>query len=71
MTPPPIQGRPRTPKMEEQAMTKDPVCGMNVDEKTAAAREDYRGVTYYFCSPACRTAFQSKPEQYAEQTQGG
>lgn len=51
-------------------MTKDPVCGMNVDEKTAAAREDYQGVTYHFCSAACKTAFQTKPEQYAGRPQG-
>jgi len=51
-------------------MTKDPVCGMNVDEKAAAARQDYKGVTYFFCSAACRTAFQADPGRYAGQARG-
>ncbi|MFC1968978.1 YHS domain-containing protein [Chloroflexota bacterium] len=28
-------------------MAKDPVCGMDVDEKTAAATSEYKGKTYY------------------------
>jgi YHS domain-containing protein len=28
-------------------MAKDPVCGMTVDEKTAAATASYQGQTYY------------------------
>jgi YHS domain-containing protein len=29
-------------------MAKDPVCGMTVDEKKAAAKSEYMGKTYYF-----------------------
>jgi len=43
---------------------KDPVCGMDVDPKTAAATETYKGKTYHFCSRACRSAFQGDPERY-------
>jgi Cu+-exporting ATPase len=37
-------------------MTIDPICGMNVDEKTAL-RAEHEGKTYYFCSPGCRDKF--------------
>lgn len=47
-------------------MAKDPVCGMNVDEKKAAAKSDYSGKTYYFCSVACKKAFDQNPAKYAK-----
>ncbi len=37
-------------------MTKDPVCGMNVDEKKALSGQK-AGETFYFCSEHCRTKF--------------
>jgi YHS domain-containing protein len=43
---------------------KDPVCGMNVTPETAAGKFEYKGVTYYFCSPGCRRSFEKDPEQY-------
>ena len=46
-------------------MTKDPVCGMEVDEKTATNKSEYKGQTYYFCSPGCKNAFDKDPEKYA------
>ena len=45
-------------------MAKDPVCGMSVDEKTAAGRSEYQGKTYYFCAPICKTRFDASPEKY-------
>ena len=50
-------------------MTTDPVCGMKVNEITAAVRAvyqqaEYRGTTYYFCSEQCRAAFEKQPEHY-------
>jgi len=39
-------------------MAIDPICGMEVDEKTALSVE-YEGQTYYFCSPGCRDKFLS------------
>ncbi len=39
-------------------MAIDPICGMEVDEKTALSAE-YEGQTYYFCSPGCRKKFLS------------
>jgi Cu+-exporting ATPase len=37
-------------------MAIDPICGMEVDEKTALSVE-YEGKKYYFCSPGCRDKF--------------
>ncbi|MHB8926867.1 MAG: YHS domain-containing protein [Bacillota bacterium] len=45
-------------------MAKDPVCQMDVDEKTAKGQTVYKGQTYYFCSPGCKTAFDQDPERY-------
>ncbi len=42
----------------------DPVCGMTVDPHTAKHRADYRGHTYYFCNPGCRTKFIADPQKY-------
>ncbi len=49
-------------------MAKDPVCGMDVDEKTAAATAVYQGTTYYFCAPGCKKAFEKEPEKYVQGT---
>ena len=45
-------------------MAKDPVCGMEVDESKAAAKSEYQGRTYYFCSPGCKRAFDEQPALY-------
>jgi len=29
----------------------DVVCGMNIDEKTAKWKSDYKGKTFFFCGP--------------------
>ena len=39
-------------------MAIDPICGMEVDEKTGLNAE-YEGKTYYFCNPGCRDRFLS------------
>ena len=46
-------------------MAKDPVCGMQVDEKKAAGQSVYQGKTFYFCSPMCKTKFDQNPSHYA------
>lgn len=45
-------------------MAKDLVCGMEVDEKKAAATSQYNGETYYFCALGCKKAFDADPERY-------
>lgn len=42
----------------------DPVCGMSVDTQTARFSADYQEQTYYFCSPACKRAFEQEPARY-------
>ena len=46
-------------------MAKDPVCGMEIDPKTAAGKSEYKGQTYYFCSLGCKKAFDKEPQKYA------
>jgi P-type Cu+ transporter len=43
-------------------MAIDPVCGMTVDEQTAAATAVHNGATYYFCAPGCKRTFEKDPE---------
>jgi YHS domain-containing protein len=45
-------------------MAIDPVCGMEVDEKTAAHNSTYQGKAYYFCAPGCKRAFDQAPQKY-------
>jgi YHS domain-containing protein len=45
-------------------VAKDPVCGMDVDEKTAPAKSEYKGKTYYFCAPGCKREFDKSPEKF-------
>ena len=52
-------------------MATDPVCGMKVEEKHAAAKADYAGQMYYFCSEACHKAFTADPQKYAGHAPGG
>ncbi|MBE0481402.1 MAG: YHS domain-containing protein [Dehalococcoidia bacterium] len=45
-------------------MAIDPVCNMTVDEATAAATTELNGMKLYFCTGACKKAFDSHPERY-------
>ncbi len=47
-------------------MTKDPVCGMSVEEGKAAATSAYQGRTYHFCSAVCKATFDREPAKYAK-----
>ena len=44
--------------------TTDPVCGMELEEATAAAEADYQDNRYYFCSETCREEFLVHPSEY-------
>ena len=52
-------------------MAIDPVCKMEVNPEKAAAKTEYRGQTYYFCAPGCKTAFEKEPDRYLKTTSGG
>ena len=45
---------------DSKSVTKDPICGMTVDEATAL-HADRDGKTFYFCSDHCRETFMSTP----------
>jgi len=45
-------------------MARDPVCGMEVDEKKVPAKSQHMGKTYYFWAPACKRAFDKDPAKY-------
>ena len=45
-------------------MAKDPICGMEVDEKTAKWKTTHMGKTFYFCAPGCQKAFEANPHKY-------
>ncbi len=45
---------------ESKSVTKDPICGMTVDEATELHAER-DGKTFYFCSDHCRKSFLSAP----------
>jgi len=45
-------------------MAIDPVCGMQVDEKTAAHKSEHDGQTYYFCAPGCKRSFDQNPDKH-------
>src|ERR1700676_2103059 len=46
------------------AREKDPVCGMTVDPGKAAAKQEFRGNSYYFCSKRCAERFAKEPEKF-------
>lgn len=49
----------------------DPVCGMEVDPKTATDKSVYMGKTYYFCGPADKQAFDMEPQRYVKPMEHG
>jgi len=48
-------------------MVKDPVCGMDLDEKKVTQKTFYRGKTYYFCSATCKKEFDKDPSKFTKQ----
>jgi Cu+-exporting ATPase len=49
---------------DSHAHATDPVCGMNVDPRTARHRLAYGGRDYFFCSARCRERFEAEPEKF-------
>jgi Cu+-exporting ATPase len=46
----------------------DPVCGMTVDKKKAAASFEYEGNQYFFCSTHCLESFRKDPQRFLSGT---
>ncbi len=51
---------------QASAMTRDPVCGMEVDPHTTPHRAEHAGRTHYFCSAGCRAKFVADPAAYLD-----
>ncbi len=49
-------------------MVKDPVCGMEIEEKDAVGTSEYEGRTYYFCALSCKQDFDKVPAVALKQT---
>lgn len=47
-----------------ECMAKDPVCGMQVDEREAKFKTEYEGKTYYFCAEMCKKKFEKNPRKF-------
>ena len=49
---------------DDTTLVTDPVCGMRIDPKTAAATREHDGTTFYFCSTGCANTFDADPHRY-------
>ena len=50
--------------MSETPVTRDPVCGMEVNPPTAGGTSSHAGNVYHFCSTACKQQFDTDPDKY-------
>ncbi len=48
-------------------MSIDPVCNMEVDERTAEYKTQHGGKTVYFCCEECKREFDRDPSRYTAQ----
>lgn len=44
--------------------SKDPVCGMMVDENNSKYTSDINGKKIYFCRSECKQSFDQNPSKY-------
>ena len=51
--------------MEPPSHAKDPVCLMRIDLTDNPIYRDFGNRRFYFCSTACRRAFEQDPNRYA------
>ena len=67
-----VQYKSRETTMKSsKTVTRDPVCGMEMDEKTAL-RAERDGKKFYFCGADCREKFLStRPGAKTVETPGG
>ena len=59
------ESKARTGQKASQKV-KDPVCGMKIDSKSAAAKATYKGKTYHFCSVSEKEQFEKDPAKYVK-----
>ena len=49
----------------------DPICGMEVEPRSAAGKHVYNGQTHYFCSHQCLAKFKEDPEKFLKSPASG
>jgi Cu+-exporting ATPase len=54
----------KSPSESGPRLERDPVCGMSVDPRKAAATSEHAGKDYYFCSAGCGAKFKATPEKF-------
>lgn len=47
-------------------MPRDPVCGTNLDERSAKFKITHDGETYYFCSVNCKKKFKRNRAKFVK-----
>lgn len=52
-------------------MIHDPVCEMEIKDTNEGEKTEYKGKTYYFCTPLCKIQFEQKPEIYVSKSDEG
>ncbi len=60
--PTPIEDERHAESLVEIAI--DPVCKMEVEKAAAKYSSTYAGLSFYFCSSACKRTFDLRPEKY-------
>jgi Cu+-exporting ATPase len=55
---------PRASTPDDTNLVTDPVCGMKIDPKAAAATREHGGTTFFFCSAGCAEKFDADPHRY-------
>jgi len=53
-------------QQERHKWSRDPVCGMRVDEWTTTIKTEYHNKQYFFCSDKCLQRFNADPGQYTK-----
>jgi voltage-gated potassium channel len=56
----------RTMVSKARKIVIDPVCGAEVDPRTAKFSAEFKGTTYYFDSQECKDAFGKNPDRFME-----
>ncbi|MDT8344574.1 MAG: YHS domain-containing protein [Thermohalobaculum sp.] len=53
-------------QVQRHMRVRDPVCGRQLQLAEAAAMLDHHGRARLFCSTACRVAFRTNPDRFAD-----
>lgn len=57
-----VQAKQGPPFPDE--LSRDPVCGMDLNVRQTDLQSEYRGRKFFFCAPSCRDRFILDPEKY-------